>query len=270
MGAVSSTPSPPEAPSLATLTVMRGEVERLPALLATLAWCEERHMVDTSLSPTKAPELSSFVFHHHPLPAGASFDAARAAATPAIRANWVLVVDTDEQVPESLVAHLRERLAQWEREGVEGVWLPRRNHVLGHTLEHSSAWPDYQLRLIRRSKLAFSDTIHAGMPKLERTERLPAQAALALQHHSFESTTEFAEKINVYSRIEADQKPNPGASPTKAALAFLRTFVARYVRQKGFRDGQAGLHYAMMMSFYRYLVVSKQWEPSAREPRSKP
>jgi hypothetical protein len=53
-----------------------------------------------------------------------------------------------------------------------------------------------------------------------------------------------------------------------ALVGFLREFLARYVKMKGYRDGLAGLHYSLLMGGYRYLIDSKRWEATAALPQS--
>lgn len=251
----------PTLEAVATLTVMRGELERLPGLRENLSWCAERHLVETSEELAPEAHYRGFEVHHHPLHDGASFEAARAVALPEIKATWVLVIDTDERLPGSLVESLGHRLSDYVSAGIEGVWIPRQNHVLSFPLSYSSAWPDYQLRLLRRDVARFSDVLHDAMPHLTRTSRLPPDPAVAIQHHAFPSTAEFLEKTNKYTTIEAQQKVgSTAASPARALFAALREFAVRYFKMRGFRDGPAGLHSAVMMAVYRYLVVTKLWE----------
>jgi hypothetical protein len=247
--------------ALATLTVMRGELDRLPGLMENLAFSTEKHFVETGPMTAELRDWPGLVVHHHPLPMGTPFDAARGEALPHIKARWVLVVDTDERVPPSLVEHLTARLPEFESKQVQGVWIPRRNHVLSTPLLHSSAWPDYQLRLFRTEAASFSNQIHAFVPKLKREERLPAIDALAIRHFNFETTTEFVTKLNMYSSIEAEQsKDTTAPSVARALYKAGRQVAVRYLKMKGYRDGAEGLHYALLLGVYQYLIETKRWE----------
>ncbi|MDP2270218.1 MAG: hypothetical protein Q8K32_05750 [Archangium sp.] len=246
---------------LATLTVMRGELDRLPGLIENLAFASEKHFVETGPNIDALRDWPGLIVHHCPLALGAPFDAARSTALPHIKARWVLVVDTDERVPASLIEHLMARLPDYEARGIQGVWVPRRNHVLSAPLLHSSAWPDYQLRLFRTEAASFSNQIHAFVPRLEREEKLPAIDALAIRHFNFETTTDFVTKLNVYSGIEAEQSKD--AAPPSVARALYkagRQVAVRYLKMKGYRDGAEGLHYALLLGVYQYLIETKRWE----------
>ncbi len=249
--------------TVATLTVMRGEIDRMPGLLENLAKFSERHFVETGDSTESLRQFAGINVHHAPLPWGAAFDAARNAAVPFISAPWVLIVDTDERVPPTLVDYLLENLPTWERDGVEGVFLPRKNHVLGYALKHSGSWPDYQLRFLRRDKVNFGRELHKFYPDLGKSVRGPIEDSKAIHHFSFENTRDYVNKINLYTSIEADQSTQ-SSSVAGAVFAAARDFASRYVRMGGFLDGNAGLHFAICTAFYRYLSVAKRWEKAKR------
>lgn len=247
------------APEVATLTVMRGEANRLPTLRRTLGWCAERHIVETSPELLPSEAYSGFQVHHVPLELGAPFDGARSGALAHIQAPWVFVIDTDERLPTSLVEYVLKAVSS--DSSPEGFWIARQNHVLGHPLRHSSAWPDYQLRLIRTASASFTDQIHDFGPQLSRSETFPARPELAIQHFAFDSTEAFVDKANRYTSIEARQSQSSSrATPAKAALGAIRELFARFIKMRGFRDGRFGLHMSIMMALYRYMAEAKRWE----------
>lgn len=252
---------------VATLTVMRGEVERLARLLPTLGWADERHVVETGNDVAATIEAAGdAVVHHVPLPLGTGFDDARMAAMAAVRSRWVLVVDTDEAIPAPLVDRLVVEADGWHRDGVAGVWIPRLNHVFETPLHFSSTWPDYQMRFLRPEAAVFSPTLHQPLGVVGPTRRLAPDMTCAIQHHNFPSTAQYLEKLNLYSSIEADQGGR-GSSPRlgTAIVAAGREFLARYVKMRGYKDGAEGLHYCIMHAIYRYLIGSKLWEARGRD-----
>ena len=63
--------------------------------------------------------------------------------------DWVLFVDVDERVTLDLAEVIRAVLTD-DRPPV-GYWIPRQNVILGQWVRHAGWYPDYQLRLFRRS-----------------------------------------------------------------------------------------------------------------------
>ena len=246
---------------IATLTVMRGEMDLLANLIPKLGFAAERHVVDTSDEHLDFDAFPDAIFHRYPLHLGQSFDAARSVALPHIRSEWVLIVDTDESIPSELVDLLRSKMSEFNSSGVQGVWIPRQNHVLRTAIRYSSAWPDFQLRFIRRDALSFSNRLHGAIVPVDRHIYLGADPAIAIQHQNFPSTKAFVDKINLYTSIEVDQiETDEIASVGSALLRAGREFLTRYVKMRGYRDGAHGLHFAVMMAFYRYLIAAKLWE----------
>jgi hypothetical protein len=249
---------------ISTITVCRGETDRLAAVIPQLvAWSDDVHVVETApdAGPTRAVCADMAHVHHRPRALPADFDTARAEALEHVSHDWVMVVDTDERVPDTLVQAVHQSLAAWERDGVEAVWIPRRNWVLTRPLAASSAWPDYQLRLFRRRSMRLQPVLHNYAIPPEQTARLAADHTLAIEHRNFVSTHQFLEKVNDYTTREAMQAG--AVRPAKlrhAVLGGAREFGARWVKMRGYRDGPEGLHYCLLMGLYRYLVLAKGWE----------
>ena len=72
-------------------------------------------------------------------------------AIPQAQHEWVLVVDADERVPPELAAEIRQVLAD-PPENVDGYWIGRDNHYLGHRIRHCGWNTDDVLRLFRREQ----------------------------------------------------------------------------------------------------------------------
>lgn len=252
-------------PDLSTITVMRGEVSAARGLVESLKpVVHQMHFVETATEAASVRELSALgvAVHHHPLPYGMPFDGARNVAVSDISTDWVFIIDTDERLPGSLTAYLQNHLVEWNQRGIDAVYFPRRSHVLGMPLRRSGSWPDYQLRLLRTDVATFRDTLHDFNPAVNRPIYIPERPELAILHYNFDSTFAYVNKINLYSSIEARSTIDdlPGPRPRAALVAALRDFLARYVKARGFLDGRAGLHFAVVMAFYRYLQVAKRGE----------
>lgn len=246
---------------LAVITVMRGERDLVEALSEDVSWASEWHLVDTAdqATPLNLTHHNAHV-HHHPLPLGSNFDQARAQAVKSCTARWALVLDTDERVSPGLVARIREQLAGLDANDVHGVWLPRLNHVLGQPMRSPNQWPDWQLRLVRTSSVVFPHEIHQKYEVGGAVERWPADEALAIQHYPFRSTAQFLDKMNIYTTIEASQRPSTPMSPMRAFASSGKYFLVRFLKQRAFKDGQEGLHFCVVSAFVRYLASAKIWE----------
>src|SRR5690606_14218835 len=71
--------------------------------------------------------------------------------------DWILLVDADEEVPETLRDYLFERMEQ--PDSAEAYYLPRKNIVFGTWYHYAGWWPDYQLRFFKRGTVTWPTKI---------------------------------------------------------------------------------------------------------------
>tara|TARA_Y100000589_G_C27179421_1_gene640143 strand:- start:1079 stop:1858 length:780 start_codon:yes stop_codon:yes gene_type:complete len=252
---------------ITTITLFRDKIENFTQFVENLNFAIENHFVDTAITKNKNfKDTNKFKFHHFPLINGSPFDHARQIAINSIKTEWVLIVDTDEQITKEFIKYLRTKIDSYQKEGVNGVWVPRLNHVLGKPLNYSSEWPDYQLRLMRKNKVKFTNTIHKFYPDLKNIRWIPKDKSLAIKHYALENIESFIQRQNIYSTIESKYLEKNINFIMPLFFAF-KDFVARYIRMKGFLDGKRGLHYALIKAFYRYMIYTKNWEMNILEKK---
>lgn len=181
-------------------------------------------------------------------------------AIPQAQHEWVLIVDADERVTEELTAEIRHILSNPSSD-IDGYWVDRDNHYLGHPIRHCGWSPDDVLRLFRRDvgRYQAGGTWHeeVDIPK-ERTRRLRN----ALLHYTTWSTNQYTEKLNHYANLGARNYQKKGRKP-RALTLFLSApvrFLQLYFLRLGFLDGLPGFHVCMYASFYSFLKKAKLWE----------
>ena len=98
------------------------------------------------------------------------------------RGEWILVVDADEVISETLRDYLLELLAT--DSDIASYSLARKNLIFGDWVQTAGWWPDYQPRLFRRGKVIWSDLLHSKPAIDGKSEKLPDKAELAIEHHN--------------------------------------------------------------------------------------
>ena len=73
-----------------------------------------------------------------------------------IEDEWVLFVDADEVVTPELAAEVRAVTTASNRIEV-GYWIPRRNIIFGRWIRNAGWSPDYQLRLLKKSRARYRE-----------------------------------------------------------------------------------------------------------------
>jgi hypothetical protein len=134
----------------------------------------------------------------------------------------------------------------------DGFYVPRLSQFCGKFIHHSGWYPDYVLRLFRRTKGRFSDDMVHERVILEGTAgRLPSP----LLHYSYLNEADVRRKTEQYAKAGAMQMFTNGKAttladaPLRAGWAFIRTYCLRL----GFLDGIAGFNVALMNARTTYL-----------------
>ncbi|NNL67610.1 MAG: glycosyltransferase family 2 protein [Myxococcales bacterium] len=179
--------------------------------------------------------------------------------------DWVLSLDADEALDAELSAAVRRVVA--DDGPADGFELNRLTHHLGRWIRHGEFYPDWQLRLFRRSRGRV-----VGVNPHGHVEVTGAVARLAgdLQHFSYRDLADQVARIQDFSRVQALAMWDAG----RRARVFDLTvrppfrFLRAYLLKQGFRDGMAGFMIAAATAFHVFLKYAKLWE-LARDPEAR-
>lgn len=173
------------------------------------------------------------------------------------KGDWLLYVDTDEQVTPGLKIAIQKVVDSGE---YEAYALPRRNFIFGKEMKHCGLWPDYVLRLIKKTKLkGWKGELHE-QPEVEGSI---GHLAEPLIHTKHKNLSEMVDKTNDWSEIEARlmfEAHHPKMNFLRFCSAGFREFWLRMVMQTAFLDGAEGVIYGMYQVFSRLISYSKLWE----------
>ena len=255
-GAASVAPVSPARATLSACVIARDEEARLPACLASVAFCDEIVAVDGGSSDATvgiAERAGARVVHQHWL----GFPAQRNVALDNARCDWVLEIDADERVSPELAREIQDFLAD-PPPGVDIGAFPIRHRYLGGRLGPSAKYPDYRHRLFRRGAYRHDTdrTVHEGI-----WPRGPVAAFSGeLEHELAGSVGEALRDAWSYARSEAAQlAPPPGASAYLTGM-FARPpakLVYRLTAGGGWRDGWRGLLHVALAALSDALVWAR-------------
>lgn len=173
--------------------------------------------------------------------------------------DWVLVLDPDEVMPNSLKDKLRQVASE---DKYVAVNIPRKNIFFGHWVAHTNWWPDRHIRFFKKGRVLWSNKIHE-YPEVSGTVlTLEAREDLAIIHFGYESISEFMHRQDRYSAIEARNLYSGGIrfSWTLVFWRPVREFLVRFLRHAGFLDGFYGFALTFLMMVYQLQVMIKLWE----------
>lgn len=176
-----------------------------------------------------------------------NFSAQRQAVLDSINAEWLLFVDADERVTPALAAEVEAVIAAGRD---EGYWIPRRNWIVGDEIHHGGYYPDYQLRLLRRSAARY-DT-RREVHEFALVEGTTGYLQEPLIHYNYSNWAQFHRKQRTYAAYEARILAARGIRPRphNFVLQPLREFWRRAITLAGWRDGWPGLRLAFLFAWY--------------------
>ncbi len=155
--------------------------------------------------------------------------------------DWVLSIDADEVLTDALIAEIKTRLTKPEAEAYR---IARKLYIGSKWVRYGGYYPDYQLRLFRRTLGSFAPrAVHESVTLL--ADARVSDLKEPLEHYAYADIAELAESFMSY----ADLARKPG-SVLLLPLRFIYTFIWRYVFRLGFLHGITGLQLAWIHSKY--------------------
>ena len=174
--------------------------------------------------------------------------------------EWILILDADEEVPESLRERLIEISSKMKQ--IDYVRIPRKNLIFGHFMQASMWWPDYNIRFFKKGKIKWGDKIHRPPQAFGQGLDLPADEKYALIHHNYETISQFLQRMDRYTTIQAEEFKKEGKKFDWKDLFEkpLNEFLSRFFANKGYKDGLHGLGLSFLQAFSFLVVYLKLWE----------
>lgn len=187
--------------------------------------------------------------------------------------DWVLILDADEEIPESLLkilkniihprgVHLNTSGVSFGSPEVTYYRIPRKNIIFGKWMKHTLWWPDYQIRLFKRGFVSWGDEIHSLPITRGKGFDLPAKENFAITHHNYNFLDQYIERLFKYTKIQAEEMMKNGYvfAWSDVVRKPLNEFLRRFFEGKGYKDGIHGLVLSLLQSFSGFVVYVRVWE----------
>lgn len=199
--------------------------------------------------------------------------------------DWAYILEADERMTPELhqecLAAVTSAQADPDNSPV-GFFAAERVMFMGSWIRHSTQYPRYQMRLLNREKVWFTDYGHTEREVCEG----PTGFLTATYPHytSGKGLSRWIDKHNRYSSDEALEtlRQRQAGNVNWKDLFFGKTEVERrhalknlsqhlplrplarflymYIFLGGWLDGRAGFRWCVLQMFYEYLILLKAWE----------
>ncbi|MGB3691731.1 MAG: glycosyltransferase family 2 protein [Spirulinaceae cyanobacterium] len=193
--------------------------------------------------------------------------------------KWAYILEADERMTPEL---FQECLATIKKPQHIGYYVAEKVMFMGHWIRHSTQYPRYQMRLLRKDAVSFNDYGHA--------EREVCQGSTGFLKETYPHFTcgkglsRWLDKHNRYSTDEATEtlQQLKSGSINWQALFFGNTeverrralknlslrlpcrplfrFIYMYFFLGGMLDGRVGFTWCVLQAFYEFVITLKVWE----------
>lgn len=183
------------------------------------------------------------------------FSAQRNFALEHVETDWVLYMDADERLDNTLCQSIKNALNKGQQKQYS---LMRRIHAFGFEYKHGIFKPDEVLRLFPTKFVRWENKVHerpiCNLPK----EKLRG----FIEHYTYNSWQQWWDKAGQYTTIWAEDSFSKGKR-TSLSACFAHSFygfIRAYIFQLGFIDGWSGLYSSLQHFVYTMLKYLKLYE----------
>ena len=186
-----------------------------------------------------------------------------------IDSTWVLFVDADEVYHAQFFIWCMQKLST--DPSIDVFDVPSRLVMCGRVLKYAPGYPILHPRLVRRENVVFTPNFSGHGETTEPCRH--DVSVLGYDHHFFADAPTWLNKHLGLAKYEA-LSVGAAANTRRGQLSrlvshnlfrpFVR-FIYHYIFCRGFLDGQPGLYYSLIYSWYDFTIFLMKKEIKVRE-----
>jgi len=246
--------------TISAIVITKNEEKTLNVCLKSLKWADEIVVIDNGSSDKTvkvARKNGASVY----VDLKESFARRREKGARMASGKWLLFVDADETVTLRLKKEILSAVNGGGLTSDSAAFaIPRRNYIFGKEFKYGGQWPDYVLRLMKKSALVrFEGDLHE-QPIIKGNVGKLKEPFIHAKH---DNLGDMVTKTNRWSEIEARlmyDANHPPMNVIRFSSAIFREFWLRVIRQMAFLDGAKGVIYAIYQIFSKFISYAKLWE----------
>lgn len=243
--------------TIAAVIITKNEQDSLRDCLESLRWVDEIIIVDSGSTDNTEAIAREYTEHFYVNAQWPGFGKQKQLAQSYATSEWVLAVDADERIDDTLRENI---LAMLENPPQNTVYnLNELTWVFGRFLKHSG-WYYRHVRLYPNKLTQYNDNL------VHESVIIPQGCQIAeldgdILHYSYQNLNHYLVKSAGYARAWADQRQARGkkASLSQGIIHAIGCFLKMYILKRGFLDGKQGFLIALLSAHSTFVKYADLW-----------
>lgn len=172
--------------------------------------------------------------------------------------DWILYIDSDERVTESLQQEIKKTISN--KSEFSHFAIPRANFYLGKRVKYGGSYPDYAIRLFQKQFLKGYQGILHEQPIVDgQISYLKSD----LSHFTHRDLSSMLQKTLVWTDMEAKalfESNHPPVVWWRIIRMMLTKIWERLIKQQMWRDKTVGWISVIFETFDTFLIYARLWE----------
>ncbi len=241
-------------PKITALAITYNEEENVKRYVESLSFADEIIFVD-SQSTDKTVQIAEQMGVKVIQRKFDDFSNQRNFAIQQAQNDWILFFDLDEIISSDLEKEIKSTLEN-PKESV-AFYIKRNFYFMGKRIRFGGWQNDKAIRLFNKNQCQYSGLVHELVQSSGKTSILKNK----LNHYSYKNFDNYNDKLNLYSKLQAENLYNLGKKPN-LYLFFIRPtyrFLWQYIFRLGILDGKEGFILAYVHSFSVFKRYLQLW-----------
>ncbi|MCG9723757.1 glycosyltransferase family 2 protein [Vibrio brasiliensis] len=243
--------------SIAAVIITKNEQDSLRDCLESLRWVDEIIIVDSGSTDNTETIAKEYTEHFYVNAEWPGFGKQKQLAQSYATSDWILAVDADERIDDTLRENILTMLENPPENTVYN--LNELTWVFGRFLKHSG-WYYRHVRLYPNKLTKYNDNL------VHESVIIPSGCQVAeldgdILHYSYQDLNHYLVKSAGYAKAWADQRQARGkkASLSQGIIHALGCFLKMYLLKRGFLDGKQGFLIAVLSAHSTFVKYADLW-----------
>jgi glycosyltransferase involved in cell wall biosynthesis len=239
---------------ISVTVITKNEEKNISDCLNSVKWADELIVVDSE-STDKTVEIAKQFTDKVFIRKWEGYVPQKRYALSLASNEWVLSLDADERI----TPELKDEIINLSPSDFSGFKIRRKNFLMNKEITSCGWEKDFQLRLFKKDKTDLNERL---VHEKFMTEGKVGTLKNPMLHYTFESFTDYFNKINRYTSLKSEEllKKKKKIGGWTIFSHSVSAFSAFFFVRRGFKDGVYGLIISLLHSVSTMMNYIKLWE----------